>query len=124
MELGQGFEPKSAVRYLFPNPVFRGKKKEVGDLVFHPYTYKKNNTSQFELELSVEEEQEQIEFHFYYSTHLYKNKTIHKLWNDYLQVLRTVLQDDQVKLGDIRLGMENKKKKEIRKLHDSIQFNF
>lgn len=74
--------------------------------------------------MSVEEEQEQIEFHFYYSTHLYKNKTIHKLWNDYLQVLRTVLQDDQVKLGDIRLGMENKKKKEIRKLHDSIQFNF
>ena len=103
---------------------FEQRKKEVGDLVFHPYTYTRNNTSQFELELSVEEEQEQVHFHFYYSTNLYKNETIHKLWNDYLQVLRTILQDEQVKLGDIRLEMENKKKAEIRKLHDSIQFNF
>ncbi|MEV3124052.1 amino acid adenylation domain-containing protein [Paenibacillus larvae] len=124
LNLGRDLNRNPLFDTFFQIQYFEERKKEVGDLVFHPYTYKKNNTSQFELELSVEEEQEQIEFHFYYSTHLYKNKTIHKLWNDYLQVLRTVLQDDQVKLGDIRLGMENKKKKEIRKLHDSIQFNF
>ncbi|MBD8496925.1 non-ribosomal peptide synthetase [Paenibacillus arenosi] len=107
---------------------FEKVQKELEGLVFTPYDYKKNNTSQFELELLVEEEQEQIQFTYQYSAHLYKYETIHQMWNDYVEVIRYIVQDEQIKLGDMKVSIDSmevhSEKESIVALNDSIQFNF
>ncbi|MFB6367574.1 condensation domain-containing protein, partial [Paenibacillus elgii] len=103
---------------------FEERQQEIGELLFTPYPYRKNNTSQFELELSVEEEQERLQFHLHYSSQLYKRETIESLWDAYYEALQKVIGDEHIQLGDMRLSVEPRPSEDMIKLSESIQFNF
>lgn len=109
---------------VFQVQYYEERNKELEDLFFTPYDYKKNNSSQFELELLAEEEASRIRFQFVYSSALYSVETIRAIWGQFFEVLTSVVCHEDIRLGDIGSDIRFERQQEIAELDNKIQFNF
>jgi acyl carrier protein len=109
-------------------------KREIKGLTITPNDYElRVNPSRYELVFTAMEGGDNIHFKFQYSRQLYKKETIVAIYEHYINILKTVLQDDGVKLIDIELdsgvqraGMDMEKEEAANKigLESKIDFGF
>ena len=71
-------------------------------LTFVPYPYQ-NKTAKFEMVLEALEQEEKIVFVLQYAAKLYKKETMKTFCKHYLEIINTVVENDEVKLMDIEL---------------------
>jgi len=71
-------------------------------------TSKKGN-SRYELVLSVGEQENNIYFNFQYCTTLYMEETIKKIWENYTEIMRTVLLNNDLRIEDIEIHLDLEK---------------
>lgn len=104
------------------------KSINLTNLKIYPYVGEsKKNMSRYELVLSVEERESNIYFNFQYGARLYMKETIEKLWNNYVEIMRTVLPNNHIKIKDIEihLDLEEPDTKGSRsELLNNIEFDF
>ncbi|MCB2311586.1 amino acid adenylation domain-containing protein [Clostridium tagluense] len=96
------------------------------NLKIYPYVGRsKKNMSRYELVLSIEERENNIYCNFQYCTRLYMKETIEKLWNNYVEIMRTVLLNNYVKIKNIDIHLEEPASKGIvSELINNIEFDF
>ncbi len=75
---------------------------DLPDLTFKEYNYK-SGTAKFDLTLLVEEINDQLVLSMEYRTDLYKQDTIWRMLRHYENILRGILQNPQIALGQISL---------------------
>ena len=89
-----------------------------------PYTIRDDST-RFELILIINELKNDIKFEFIYCNKLFKEETILQYKNRFIQLLKLVVENPQIRIGDIRLINEEEKyiAPELKDLDFSFAFN-
>ncbi|MEC0599326.1 amino acid adenylation domain-containing protein [Bacillus spizizenii] len=75
---------------------------EVNQLKYTPYPYE-NKTAKFDLLLQAFPSEEDIKFEFTYSSKLFKRETIEKFSERFLMILKQIVLDKNVLIGDINI---------------------
>ncbi|MEX3625910.1 condensation domain-containing protein, partial [Viridibacillus arvi] len=125
-------EKVEAGRDLSRNPLFdvmfilqnmEAGSLEIEDLDFKPYS-SKNSVEQFDLTLNVIEENNKIYCNLSYSTKLYKQETIERMGEHFLNTIKEVVQNPEVKIMDIEVvGEEEKKKLLVEFNNTSVEYS-
>jgi hypothetical protein len=71
-------------------------------LTFVPYPFQ-NKTAKFEMVLEAEEQEKKINFLLQYAAKLHKKESMKLFCDHYLEIINTVVRNDEVKLMDIEL---------------------
>ncbi|MGD2089144.1 MAG: amino acid adenylation domain-containing protein [Candidatus Aminicenantes bacterium] len=79
---------------------FEPSKREIKTPRFIPYPLE-NKTSKFDLTLFVDEIENEICFNIEYCTALFKKATIQQMADHFLNVLRQVISEPEIKIGDL-----------------------
>ncbi|WP_283591502.1 non-ribosomal peptide synthetase [Clostridium butanoliproducens] len=83
---------------------------EVDGLKFRPYEFE-NKVSKFDMTLSASESKEKITFHLQYSTKLFRRETIERLSKHYINILKEVTNNGEIKLSEIEILSKEEKDK-------------
>jgi fengycin family lipopeptide synthetase D len=84
-------------------------KFEVGSLKFEPYKFERK-ISKFDLSLAASQKSEDMEFSIEYCTKLFKLETINMMAVHYINILKQIVENPNIKLSEI--NMLNQKEKE------------
>ena len=80
----------------------------VGNLKFSPYSHE-NRVSKFDLTFEIVEKECGIEYRIEYCTKLLKEATIVRLGEYFINILKEVIENPGIRLGDIEIMHENEK---------------
>ncbi|MBX4267620.1 amino acid adenylation domain-containing protein, partial [Clostridium estertheticum] len=94
------------------------KELEIDNLKFKQYEFE-NKISKFDLTLSATEIGEEIVFNMEYCTKLYKKETIERLIGHFLNILREVVENPEIKLSEIEMLSEEEKTKILVDFNDT-----
>ena len=90
----------------------------IDNLVFKNYAIE-YEISKYDFTLFAVEDKDRINFNFEYSTDLYKEETIRKLCNHYVNILQSIVNSIDVKLSDIEMITAEEKKKVIEEFNET-----
>ncbi len=88
---------------LWPGAADRQILEHGSDISITPYEYD-NKTAKFDIILFVYEIDRGISFKIQYSTVLFKTSTIEKMAKRYIEIIRQVVEDENIKLKDIKVS--------------------
>lgn len=91
---------------------------EVKDLEINDYEYE-NKTSKFDLSMNVEEVGEEINFEIEYKTKLFKRRTIERLGNHFIKILKEITKNPKAKLNEIEIVTDQEKKEILFDFNDT-----
>ncbi|MCP4154567.1 MAG: AMP-binding protein [bacterium] len=74
-----------------------------GDIVFKPHKYEEK-VARFDITLFAYEINNRLHFNLDYSTALFRKSTIEKFIDQYIEVFKQVVKDENIKLGDITIS--------------------
>jgi len=77
---------------------------EIMGLKLEPFEFE-NKTSKTDLRLAINEQGTKIEMSLTYATALFKHKTAEKMTQHYIEILRQVLENNNIKLRDIKVSL-------------------
>ncbi|WP_455796515.1 amino acid adenylation domain-containing protein [Clostridium butyricum] len=84
-----------------------------------------NDISKFDFTLQVIEENEKLNGYIEYNKELFMQKTIEKMSNEYRNIINTLLNNEGLKLGELKLELEAEiKPKSIQENIMNFEFNF
>jgi acyl transferase domain-containing protein/acyl carrier protein len=93
--------PLFDVSFAFQN--FEKSNETISDVSVKPYSLA-HITSKFDFSIQAHEDQREIFFMLEYSTELFKPETIQTLAQRYIEIMRQVSLDDDIKIGDIKIS--------------------
>ncbi|WP_432409117.1 amino acid adenylation domain-containing protein [Wukongibacter sp. M2B1] len=85
------------------------KDMEIPGLKFSQYLFD-NPISKFDLSMGATEKEDKIEFTIAYKTKLFKKETMQRLGEHYVNILRKVVENPQIKLSEIDMMSQKEKK--------------
>ncbi|MCK4259319.1 MAG: amino acid adenylation domain-containing protein [Halanaerobiales bacterium] len=91
---------------------------ELDGLVLKPYM-NKNMVAKFDLILSAAEDDQSIVFKLEYCTKLFKEETINRMGNHYLEILKNICENNEVQLKDIEMITEEEKNQILYQFNDT-----
>jgi non-ribosomal peptide synthetase component F len=87
------------------NPVDKSKAAAAPGLIQKPYQ-KKHKSSMFDLSLEVRETEDNLFFNFEYCTKLFKKEKIENFAILFKEILSSILENPQIKLGEIKISLQ------------------
>ncbi len=90
----------------------------MGDIKVDSYSFKRS-ISKFDLTLTAIERYGNMELSFEYSTDLFKEKTIERLAQHYINILKEVVEDVNIKLSEINMLSTNERKQLLHEFNDT-----
>ncbi len=99
--------PLFDVVFVLENMNIEGVKVE--GLEFKPYAFE-TKTSKFDFSLIAKKEEGEIKFNFEYCTKLFKKETIERLAEHYVNILKAIAENLEVKLSEVNIISEYEKR--------------
>ncbi|WP_278286427.1 MULTISPECIES: non-ribosomal peptide synthetase [Clostridium] len=93
-------------------------KMKIKDLTFKPYDIN-DDIEKFDMTMMAVEGKEEIYFKLSYATSIYKEETIERMINHFLNIVKVTVRNIEVKLKDIEIVSEEEKRKLLVEFNDT-----
>jgi len=91
---------------------------DIDSLKFKPYSFE-NKISKFDITLSAVEAGEEIAFNIEYCTKLFKRETIERVIEHFINILREVVENPEIKISEIEMLSKEEKRKILVDFNDT-----